>query len=122
MTAVFTGPHAYVSPNWYVTQGLVPTWNYAAVHVTGPVSVVEDTHDLAQLVDELADIFERDREDPWIPDYPQAMLDAIVGFRLNVTSIEVKFKLSQNRSAEDRARVTQALESEHSVLAEMMKR
>src|SRR5690606_668484 len=66
---------------------------------------------LAELVEDLADFFERDRDDPWIPDYPEAMLDAIVGFRLPVERLDAKFKLSQNRGAADRAGVVAALDA-----------
>ncbi len=124
-TAVFTGPHAYVSPTWYVTPGLVPTWNYAAVHATGDAWPVTDRGELAELVDSLADVYERHREAPWIPDYESTMLDAIIGFRLPVAVLEAKFKLSQNRSAADRQAVVAALDNEGPgarAVAEMMRR
>lgn len=111
LTAVFTGPHAYVSPTWYVSARMVPTWNFVAVHVSGTAEPITERAALAELVEDLADFFERDRDDPWIPDYPEAMLDAIVGFRLPVERLDAKFKLSQNRGAADRAGVVAALEA-----------
>jgi transcriptional regulator len=109
LTAVFVGPHAYVSPTWYETPGLVPTWNFVAVHVTGRSQPIRDRDSLASLVENLSDLFERDRDDPWVPDYPAAMLDAIVGFRIRAERFEAKFKLSQNRGAVDRDAVAAAL-------------
>lgn len=111
VTAAFLGPHDYVSPTWYVTPGLVPTWNFAAVHVTGVVMPMTDRESLAALVEQLADRFERGRDEPWIPDYAESMLDAIVGFRLRAERIETKFKFSQNRSDADREAVMTALET-----------
>ncbi len=108
-TAAFLGPHDYVSPTWYVTPGLVPTWNFAAVHVTGTVRRVSDHGPLSALVERIADRFERNRDDPWVPDYAESMLDAIVGFTLHAERVEAKFKFSQNRGAADREAVTTAL-------------
>jgi transcriptional regulator len=102
--AVFQGPHSYVSPAWY-EQGGVPTWNYTAVHLYGHIEIVSDHAALARIVDELSDQYERDRDEPWIPDYGEGMLDAIVGFTFRVDEVQAKFKLSQNRSDTDRSRV-----------------
>ena len=110
LTAVFHGPHAYVSPTWYRTRGLVPTWNFVAVHVTGPSEPIVDRASLALLVEDLSNHFERDRDDPWIPDYPETMLNDIIGFRLRADRFEAKFKLSQNRRDADRDAVARALE------------
>lgn len=123
VTATFLGPHAYVSPTWYVTPSLVPTWNFVAVHVTGRTEPITERAQLAVLVEDLAEHFERSRDDPWIPDYSEGMLDAIVGFRLGIERVEAKFKLSQNRSAVDRAAVVRALEeggTESRAVAAMM--
>lgn len=110
-TAIFLGPHGYVSPTWYSSPGLVPTWNFTAVHVSGRLEAVDDRGRLAVLVESLADRFERNRDDPWVPDYAETMLDAIIGFRLQVESIEAKFKLSQNRGRADRDGVIRGLAS-----------
>ena len=109
-TAVFSAEHAYISPTWYHTPGLVPTWNYVAVHVAGEVKPVSDKPSLALLVEELADQFERARKDPWIPDYSDEMLTQIVGFRMHIDRIDGKFKLSQNRSKKDREGLIRGLE------------
>lgn len=109
-TAVFSAEHAYISPTWYHTPGFVPTWNYVAVHVAGEVKPIIDKSNLALLVEELADQFERDREDPWVPDYSHEMLTQIVGFRMYVDRVDGKFKLSQNRSKNDREGLIRGLE------------
>lgn len=104
--AVFHGPHAYISPSWYTVGPAVPTWNYAAVHVYGVPTVI-DADRTADVVDRLVTKYEKPRQNPWtgeLPeDYRRRLLAGIVGFELPLTRIEGKFKLGQNRSADDRA-------------------
>jgi len=111
--AVFHGPHAYVSPSWYAHHPSVPTWNYAVVHVHGRAQVTQDLVELQAIVARLVETYERARERPWrmqLPsDYQAQMLGAIVGFEIEITRISGKFKLSQNRPADDRLRVAEAL-------------
>ncbi len=106
--AIFHGPHAYISPTWYRDPG-VPTWNFVAVHMSGEAEPVDDPGELATLVEELSRYHEQGSPAPWTPHYAPAMLRAIRGFRIRVAKIEGKRKLSQNRSAEDRAGVIEAL-------------
>jgi transcriptional regulator len=113
--AIFHGPHAYVSPSWYQTQPSVPTWNYAVVHAHGRARLMDEAA-LHDLVIRLSDTYEAGRAKPWravdLPgDYTSNMLKAIVGFEIEVTKLEGKFKLSQNRPVEV-ARVIAALEAE----------
>ena len=115
--AVFHGPHAYVSPSWYADPAnAVPTWNYAVVHVHGSAELMADASETKALLDELIARYEGGRSAPWqlqLSGRPlAAMLEAIVGFRLTIERIDAKFKLSQNRSAEDRERVIAALRGE----------
>jgi transcriptional regulator len=102
---IFHGPHAYVSPSSYVMQETVPTWNYAVVHVYGMPKVVEDAAVLLQIVTDTTTKYESRRPIPWkitLPDVAlAAMLNAIVGFTIQITRIEAKFKLGQNRSQAD---------------------
>ncbi len=113
--AIFHGPHAYVSPSWYVTFPAVPTWNYAVVHAIGRPRLVEDPAALSALVDRTVETFERAREDRWRPALPEGyrekMLKGIVGFTLEIERIEGKLKLSQNKPQADREGVIRALES-----------
>lgn len=113
--AVFQGPHAYISPGWYLQHPSVPTWNYAAVHATGRARLLDEA-ELHELVLRLSTSYESGREKPWrmselpVP-YVDSMLKMIVGFELAVEQLEGKFKLSQNRPAEV-PRVIEALERE----------
>jgi len=107
--AIFEGPHGYISPTWYEEQG-VPTWNYCVVHMRGKLEALTSREPTRDIVEGLSDFHEASNPDPWIPDYPDSMLDAIVGFRMQVTELHGKFKLSQNRSKADRKGVVRELE------------
>ncbi|HTS22592.1 MAG TPA: FMN-binding negative transcriptional regulator [Casimicrobiaceae bacterium] len=115
--AIFHGPHAYVSPSWYAEPATaVPTWNYAIAHVHGRVELLPDTAATPRLLEEMIERYEGGRAAPWrlqLEGRPlAAMLDAIVGFRLAIERMDVKIKLSQNRSLADRERVIAALRGE----------
>jgi transcriptional regulator len=118
---VVGGPEAYVSPTWYATKRehgkVVPTWNYLAVHLIGTVRVHRDVAWLRDVVTRLTDTHEGSRREPWHvtdapDDYITAQLNAIVGIEMQIESIEGKAKLSQNRSADDRAGVVDGLRHE----------
>jgi transcriptional regulator len=110
---IFHGPHAYISPSWYVMQHTVPTWNYAAVHVYGRPEIVSDA-ELKRIVIDTTHQYESGRPEPWsIPlsdAEMESMCKALVGFKIEISRVEAKFKLGQNRSAEDRASMLQALQ------------
>lgn len=112
--AIFHGPHQYISPAWYRTQPSVPTWNYAVVHVSGVPRLVENRNAVESFLAELVATHESGFETPWrmdLPaDYLDAMIAAIVCFEIDISSVTGKFKLSQNRPAEDRPDVIAALE------------
>ena len=115
--AVFHGPHAYVSPSWYKEPAkAVPTWNYATVHAHGTLALVEDPAESRGILDALVQRFEGGRAAPWQFAMPQRERDALVGgivaCRLRIRRLDAKFKLSQNRPAEDRERVIAALAAE----------
>jgi transcriptional regulator len=116
--AIFSGADSYISPNWYPSKQehgkVVPTWNYATVHVHGTITFTHDTVWLRDFVTELTRIHEQGQPHPWQvsdapADYIEGMLRAIVGFEITVTRIEAKFKGSQNRSVADRMAVDAAL-------------
>ena len=111
---IFHGPHAYISPSWYEEQHTVPTWNYAAVHVYGKPSLVDDAT-LEQIVFDTTAKFESGMPQPWkIPLSEKeiaAMLKAIVGFKIDIARVEGKFKLGQNRSREDQEKMLRNLQS-----------
>lgn len=105
----FLGPHDYVSPSWYQTAGLPPTWNYQAVHIYGHCAVIDDQDKLKTLVDKLTAKYEQSMDEPWVPDYQPSMLRGIIGLEITITEIQAKFKLSQNRSATDQLQVIEQL-------------
>jgi transcriptional regulator len=116
--ALFMGPDAYVSPSWYPSkrehEKVVPTWNYIAVHACGPAEFFEDANRLLDVVTRLTNLHEQPRAERWaVTDAPEAFVRAqlrgIIGLRLPITRIEGKRKMSQNRSAEDRAGVAAGL-------------
>lgn len=103
---IFQGPHGYVSPSWYATSPAVPTWNYAVVHAYGRPRVIEDRSRVQSMLTRVVSQYEASRDTPWkssdLPEeYLNRMTGAIVGFEIPVDRFEGKFKLGQNRSAED---------------------
>lgn len=119
--AVFQGPSQYISPNWYPSKRehgrVVPTWNYAVVHVHGRITWIQDKAWLRTLVETLTDRHESGQAAPWrvsdAPDeYIQQMLGAIVGFEIAITRMTGKWKLSQNRTPAERAGVMAALSAQ----------
>jgi transcriptional regulator len=113
VVAVFHGPHAYVSPSWYGVQPSVPTWNYAVVHAAGRARLLHEPDALQGITKRLVEAFESHRPQPWrmeLPaDFHKQMLGAIVGFEIEILQLSGKFKLSQNRTLDDRHRVVTAL-------------
>jgi transcriptional regulator len=115
---IFQGPHAYVSPAWYLAQPSVPTWNYVSVHVAGVARPLADEAAVHQLLEDLVALYDQEWSMSTLPkDYVRDMARQIVAFEITITSIEGKFKLSQNRSAEDRVAVRRELEHSDDPLA-----
>jgi transcriptional regulator len=108
---IFPGPHSYVSPTFYVDPNSVPTWNYIAVHAYGTLTLIEDNEGKEALLTGLIAQNEPAFAEKWraMPDnFRRSMLAGIVGFRIPITRIEGKFKISQNRLPEERANVKAA--------------
>ena len=123
---IVRGPDAYVSPSWYATKSehgrVVPTWNYVTAHVHGRLVVHDDVAWVEALVRRLTAKHEGSREAPWsVDDAPPAFvagqLRAIVGLEVEITRIEAKLKLSQNRSAADVDGVVEGLTGENAAAA-----
>ncbi len=119
--AIFQGPDAYITPSWYATKRengkVVPTWNYVAIHAYGPVEFFDDKERLRAIVTRLTERHESTRAEPWaVTDAPaeftDVMLKGIVGFSLPIVRLEGKWKMSQNRPAQDRAGVVDGLEEQ----------
>ena len=121
--AVFHGPEHYITPSYYATKPatgkVVPTWNYATVHAYGTLRVIDDAAWLRSFVEQLTDRHEAEHarasgDAPWhVGDAPESFVEkqlaAIVGLELPIARIEGKWKVSQNRPAEDRAGVVAGL-------------
>ena len=119
--AIVRGPQAYISPSWYESTArhgrTVPTWNYEAVHLTGPLTVHRDPEWLREVVTRLTRRHEDFRPRPWAvtdapPDFINGQLRAIVGVEVAVTTVEAKQKLGQNRGRADQASAAAGLRGE----------
>ena len=130
--AIFLGPDAYVTPSWYETKQqtgkVVPTWNYVAVHAHGRVRFFDDEERLLALVTKLTEAHEAPWPHPWAVsdaplDYIRSHLKGIIGFELQIAKLEGKWKMSQNRPAEDRKGVVEGLRREgDAVVAALVER
>ena len=131
---IFQGAQAYISPSWYETKKqsgeVVPTYNYAVVHASGALRIIEDRAWLRGLVTRLTERFESASAAPWrVSDAPADFIDkqlgAIVGIEITVTRLAGKWKVSQNRPAQDRAGVVAALgdsvDADSLAMAQMIK-
>ena len=111
--AIFSGPHAYVSPTWYKAENVVPTWNYIAVHVYGTFHAIHDVDALLEIVGRYVDFFEAALPSPWkfdaASEYARNMARGIVGFRIAISRLEGKWKLNQNQPRSRREKVVRAL-------------
>ena len=112
--AVFSGPHAYISPSWYRTQPAVPTWDYAAVHVHGVLEPVTEADEVRALLHRLSALDRAFDMDALPSDYLAGMMRGMRGFRMRSTRIEAQWKMSQNRSVADREGVIAALRAQGS--------
>lgn len=113
-TAVFWGPHAYVSPHWYQSKNMVPTWNYVTVHAYGKPRVLSEPKDARDVLARLIDVYESDATGNWSMDrlpetFIEKQLSGIVAFEMPIGRLEGKFKLSQNRTSADREGVIESL-------------
>jgi transcriptional regulator len=118
---IFQGPDSFISPSWYPSKRenarVVPTWNYAVVHVHGVLRFVDDPAWVRSHVEALTREHEGKRDAPWaVTDAPADFIDkmvaAVVGIEISITRLVGKWKVSQNRSIADRAGVVEALERE----------
>jgi transcriptional regulator len=117
--AIFSGPQHYITPSWYAGKledgKEVPTWNYAVVHAHGPLRIVDgDAAWMLHHLHQLTDSNEAARDTPWSvddapADFIQTMMKGIVGLELPITRLEGKWKVSQNRTEQDKRNVIQGL-------------
>lgn len=112
---MFQGPHAYISSSWYEQEN-VPTWNYQAVHVYGPATILNEEA-LKQDLTKLLEKYEKHRENPVLwdklsPSLLEKEIKGIVGFKIKVGEIQASYKLSQNRNETDYANIVEQLHNE----------
>jgi transcriptional regulator len=128
---IFQGPHTYISPSWYLEKLSVPTWNYAVVHAYGKPRIIEDQAEMYHLLQAQVQKFESQFEKPWqfasLPeDFTYGKIKGTVGFEMEITRLEGKFKISQNRPKGDQVRVAATLKDSQDPMnvsvAELMER
>lgn len=108
---IFNGPHSYISPTWYRTQPAVPTWNYAAVHCYGVLTLLNEQEN-EQAMNQLVAKYEPELLDAtkiMPPDYQSRLRQAVVGFKIVLDDIHAKEKLGQHRKVDDQEGVFSAL-------------
>jgi len=119
--AIFQGAQHYITPSWYPSKKehgkVVPTWNYVIVHASGPLKIIEDDTWLREHLNELTSRHEGERPVPWNvadapADYVERQLKGIVGLEIPISHLEGKWKVSQNRSDQDRLGISRGLTSE----------
>ena len=119
VVAVFQGPQAYVTPGWHPDKSLhgrvVPTWNYAVVHVHGQLQIHDDAAWVLDVLRRQSDRQEARQAQPWSldeapPDFISALATAVVGIEIRIEHVEAKFKLSQNKPIQTRMDIVAGLQ------------
>lgn len=127
-TVVFHGPQTYISPSIYSTRQL-PTWNYIKVHLKGKVTRIHDAETVKNSLVNMTSALEGERQ-AYVLDKDDSRMDAlidyIIGFEIEITSWEGKFKLSQDKNIKDRDLAKQALlnsepDSKHEFIEQIYK-
>jgi len=111
VSVIFNGPQGYISPSWYESAG-VPTWNYTTVQIQGKPKLIASSDVLVELLENTTSYFESEYANPWkyqADKKTSHLLDMIVGFEIEVTKIDAKFKLSQNRPQNDQINIIKKL-------------
>lgn len=129
--AIFGGANAYISPSWYKSDDMVPTWNYQAVHVHGTPTIVADDNAALDVVVKLSAVFEASLPKPWTidkmtPGKALGMMKGIVAFIMPVARFEAKSKIGQNRNVADQRGAAEALLAQggvgNSAVGELMRK
>lgn len=125
---IFPGPHTYISSTWYESNE-VPTWNFMAVHAYGTLRLINDD----ELYRSLSDLVKTNEGEighsisSYPPDHVRKLMKGVIGFEINITEFQAKYKLSQNKNDADRQGVYRGLdgredEDSKKILREMKKR
>jgi len=112
---IFQGPHCYISPSWYETMKVVPTWNYVSIHLYGKMEIVKDEKVVFNSLNDLVNKYEGP-DSPYNlndvePSFIEGMSKGIVAFKIKITKIEAKAKLSQNHPVERQELIINHLEN-----------
>lgn len=119
---IFSGPHSYISPTWYAQSPAVPTWNYASVHAYGKVSLLNSKQTL-EAVEEVVHKYEPDlliKRDIITNEFRDKLLSGITGFKVELSNLEGKQKLGQQRKTEDQLGVYSALKNSEDLDAQSL--
>lgn len=112
---VFQGPHCYISPSWYETTKAVPTWNYVAIHLYGVLEIIEDKNVIFDSLHDLVEKYESPDSPYRFSDvdarFMEGMSKGIVAFKIKITKIEAKAKLSQNHPVQRQKLIINNLEN-----------
>jgi transcriptional regulator len=112
---IFQGPHSYISPSWYETMKAVPTWNYVSIHVYGKMEIIENQKVIFDSLNDMVKKYESPASPYNLsdvdPSFIEGMSKGIVAFRINITKIEAKAKLSQNHPVERQELIIKQLEN-----------
>jgi transcriptional regulator len=123
--AIFTGPHGYVSPSNYEKKESVPTWNYVAVHAYGKATIVHDHGSVLSILEKMIYSYEEAYRKQWeglSEDYRNKMIKGIVAFEIVVSKLEGKYKLSQNKTANEQKKIVTEFEKQGNEIAGIMKK
>lgn len=112
---VFQGPHCFISPSWYETSMAVPTWNYVSIHIYGRLEVIENQKIIFDSLNDMVNKYEKPDSSYNLNEidsrFIEGMTKGIVAFKINITKIEAKAKLSQNHPVERQQLVIKQLEN-----------
>lgn len=120
---VFSEPHAYVSPKLYEHRQNVPTWNYVAVHCTGKIALASDRTERIRILERMIATYEADYQKQWesLSDtYREGLLGELEAFTMRIESMEGCYKLSQDKKASERQRISDHLQNEGDASAQAL--
>lgn len=112
---LFQGPHAFISPSWYVNQQTFPTWNYTAVHARGTPRLIQEPESIRAVLSATVAHYDTPLGGEWtFPSMPDTLttprLKAIAALEIPIATLEGKMKLNQDKSVQDRLGVVRELE------------
>lgn len=116
---IFTEPHAYISPKYYDTKLNVPTWNYVAIHAYGKVVIIKEKDKVEEVLEKTIRYYEASYQQQWnqLPDkFKEGLIKGIVPFEITITDLQAKYKLSQNRTENEKKKVIDSLKGSESTI------